>query len=49
MAPWVFPIALLLLALACIVMGLLGAEDRPGFRDGRTDIKDRWFFHSKKD
>jgi hypothetical protein len=43
------PVALVLLALACLVMGLFGAESRPGFVDGRTDVKERWFVHSKSD
>jgi hypothetical protein len=43
------PAALVLLGLACLVMGLFGAESRPGFVDGRTDVKERWFPHSKID
>lgn len=26
-----------------------GAESRPGFTDGRTDYKERWFIHSRGD
>lgn len=33
----------------CIVMGVFGADSRPGFSDGRTDVKERWFVHSKDD
>jgi hypothetical protein len=43
------PAALVMLALACLVMGLFGAESRPGFVDGRVDKKERWFVHSKID
>jgi hypothetical protein len=44
-----FPAALVLLALACLVMGLFGAESRPGFDESRSDKKERWFFHSRND
>ena len=47
MEAWYLPAALALLAVACLVMGLVSAESRPGFEDGRVDRKDRWFFHSK--
>jgi hypothetical protein len=43
------PAALAILAVACLVMGLFGAESRPGFVDGRVDRKERWFPHSKID
>jgi hypothetical protein len=43
------PVALVVLALACLVMGLFGAESRPGFDESRSDKKERWFFHSKID
>ena len=33
----------------CIVMGVYGADSRPGFSDGRTDVKERFSFHSKHD
>ena len=46
---WYQPIAFTLLFAACLLMGLFGAESRPGFKDGRTDVKERWFFHSKND
>jgi hypothetical protein len=49
MAAWYLPIALALLALSCVFMGLVGAESRPGFDGGRSDVKERWFVHSKKD
>jgi len=49
MEAWYLPAALALLAVACLVMGLVSAESRPGFEDGRVDRKDRWFFHSKID
>jgi hypothetical protein len=44
-----FVAALALLLLLCIAGGLWGTDSRPGFADGRTDRKDRWFFHSKHD
>jgi hypothetical protein len=43
------PAALALLVVACLFMGLFGAESRPGFVDARVDRKERWFFHSKSD
>ncbi len=46
---WYLPTALALLALSCIVMGLFGAESRPGFGEERTTVKERWFFHSRND
>ena len=46
---WYFPLAMTILWVSCILMGLIAAEDRPGFRDGRTDVKERWFIHSKRD
>jgi len=49
MAAWDLPIGLALLALACVFMGLFGAESRPGFNEDRSDRKDRWFYHSKND
>ena len=35
--------------LLVIVLSWWGADSRPGFGDGRTDVKERWFFHSRKD
>jgi len=49
MEAWYLPIALTVLTLSCFVMGLIGADSRPGFGNGRTDVKDRWFVHSKDD
>ena len=46
---WYLPTALAVLFAACIVMGLMGADSRPGFSNGRTDVKDRWFVHSRDD
>jgi len=48
-AAWYLPTALAVLFAACIVMGLFSADSRPGFSDGRTDVKDRWFVHSRDD
>jgi len=44
-----FPAALVLLTLACLVMGLFAAESRPGFVESRSDKKERWFPHAKID
>jgi len=44
-----FPGALVLLAVAWLVMGLFGAESRPGFVESRSDKKERWFPHSRID
>ena len=33
----------------CIMAGLYAADSRPGFSDGRTDYKERFFVHSKDD
>jgi succinate dehydrogenase/fumarate reductase flavoprotein subunit len=49
MEAWYLPTALVLLALACVVMGLFSTESRPGFAEARTDYKERWFIHSKHD
>jgi len=49
MASWDLPIGLALLALACVVLGLFAVESRPGFDGGRSDVKERWFVHSRKD
>ena len=49
MEAWYLPTALFLLALACVAMGLFGAESRPGFVEVRGDKKERWFPHSKND
>jgi hypothetical protein len=35
--------------LCCVLMGLFGTDSRPGFADGRTDVKERWFIHSRDD
>jgi len=49
MGAWAQPLAFAILILACVLMGLFGADSRPGFSDGRTDRKDRWFVHSRTD
>ena len=46
---WYLPTALGLLVMCCVLMGLLGADSRPGFSDGRTDVKERWYVHSRDD
>jgi len=45
---WYLPIALATLIVVCILMGLFGADSRPGFSDGRSDVKEKWFIHSKR-
>jgi hypothetical protein len=42
-------IAGVIFVACCILMGLFGADSRPGFSDGRTDVKEKFFFHSKHD
>jgi hypothetical protein len=49
MEAFYLPAALALGAVACLLMGLFGAESRPGFVDGLIDSKERWFSHSKID
>ena len=49
MGSWAQPLAFAILILVCVLMGWFGADSRPGFSDGRTDVKDRWFVHSKTD
>ncbi len=49
MAAWDLPIGLALLALACVFLGLFAVESRPGFAEGRSDVKEDWFVHSKAD
>ena len=49
MEAWYLPAALVVLALACVVMGVFGAESRPGFVEARGDTKERWFIHTKRD
>jgi hypothetical protein len=46
---WTLPLALVTLSVICVVMGLFGAESRPGFADARSSYKERWFPHSKID
>jgi hypothetical protein len=35
--------------LYLVVLGLLGAESRPGFSGLRSGAKERWFPHSRND
>ena len=46
---WYLPIALSILVLCCVLLGVFGADSRPGFAEGRTSVKDRWFVHSRDD
>lgn len=46
---WYLPLAFIILVAVCVLMGLFGAESRPGF-DGRpSSFKERWFIHSRRD
>lgn len=46
---WYQPVGLGILFVACLLMGLFGADSRPGF-DGRpSSYKERWFIHSRRD
>jgi hypothetical protein len=39
-----------LVFLAIAIAGYLwGVDSRPGFSDGRTDYKERWSIHSRRD
>ncbi len=49
MGAWAQPLAFAILILACVLMGLFGADSRPGFSHGQTDRKDHWFVHSRTD
>jgi len=45
---WILIVAGILLVIDIIVW-LFGVDSRPGFSDGRTDVKERWFIHSRND
>jgi hypothetical protein len=46
---WYLPLALTALVTVCLLMGVFGADSRPGF-DGRpSSYKERWFVHSRRD
>jgi hypothetical protein len=49
MSEWALPIGLVLLILSCLVIGALSAESRPGFSGIRSNYKERWFPHSRRD
>jgi hypothetical protein len=47
---WYQPIAFTILFVACLLLGFFGADSRIGFGgNGRTDVKERWFIHSRHD
>jgi hypothetical protein len=48
-AIWFEAVGWSILALCCVLMGLFGTDSRPGFANGRTDVKERWFVHSRDD
>jgi hypothetical protein len=37
------------LCVVSLVLGLMSADSRPGWINGRFNVKERWFFHSKHD
>ena len=43
---WLPILAAILFAFDVLVY-FFGADSRPGFSDGRTDVKERWFVHSR--
>jgi hypothetical protein len=45
---WYQPIAFATLIAVCILMGLFGADSRPGFSDGRSGVKEKWFIHTRR-
>lgn len=42
-------IVLLIVLAFDIIVGYFGVDSRPGFSDGRSDVKERWFIHSRRD
>lgn len=38
-------VVLAIVAVFDVLVWLFGADSRPGFSDGRTDVKERWFPH----
>ena len=38
-------IVLAIVAAFDVLVWLFGADSRPGFADGRTDVKESWFPH----
>lgn len=46
---WYFLLMFLGLCVGSLLLGLMSADSRPSFLNGRFDVKERWFFHSKKD
>jgi len=43
---WLLIVAAILLVFD-IAVYFWGADSRPGFGDGRTDVKERWFPHDR--
>ena len=44
---WYLAIGFVALCLLSLVLGLMSADSRPGFLDGRFDKKEHSFFHPK--
>ena len=44
---WYLAIGFVVLCLLSLVLGLMSADSRPGFLDGRFDKKEHSFFHPK--
>jgi hypothetical protein len=49
MDAWAQPVAFVILIVACVLMGVMGADSRPGFSGARADRKEPWFPHSRHD
>ncbi len=49
MDAWAQPVAFAILIVACLVLGVLSADSRPGFAGARSSYKERWFIHSRRD
>lgn len=46
---WYGPIGFAALFVACLLMGLFGADSRPHFSTGKLFPKERWFVHKRRD
>lgn len=46
---WYVALVFVGLCLACVALGLMSADSRPGFLTGRIEKKERWFVHSRRD
>ena len=46
---WYVALVFVGFCLACLLLGLMSADSRPGWLTGRFDQKERWFIHSIRD